>query len=201
MIEGERISLRPLTLHDAPRMLALYQSNASLLAPWDPIRPAHFYSLAHQEDEIRVGLAAEAADRGYSFGIVVNQSGLLVGRLRLSNIVRGVFQNAYLGYWIDGFHAGRGLMTEAVGLALHQAFGDLRLHRVQAATLTNNAGSIAVLLKNGFRREGLAERYLLIAGHWQDHLLFAITAEDWQAHQRLSRGEQLALAVERQTDD
>jgi len=72
-------------------------------------------------------------------------------------------------------------MTEAVGLALDDGFGGLRLHRVQAATLPHNHGSIRVLLKNGFRREGLAERYLLIDGRWQDHLLFALTSEEWAA--------------------
>ena len=58
------------------------------------------------------------------------------------------------------------------------AFRRLGLHRVQAAVMPRNAASIRVLEKNGFRREGLAPRYLRINGEWEDHLIFARTAED-----------------------
>lgn len=184
MIKGDRVALRSLRLDDAPAMLALYQRNAAFLQPWDPPRPAGFYTLAYQQEIIRSAIADEAGDRGYTYGLVLQESGELIGRLRLSNIVRGAFQNAYLGYWLDEEHAGQGLMTEAVGLALDDAFGGLRLHRVQAATLPHNHGSIRVLLKNGFRHEGVAERYLLIDGRWQDHLLFALTSEEWEARRR-----------------
>jgi ribosomal-protein-alanine N-acetyltransferase len=175
------VTLRPLRDADAPTMLALYRRNAAFLRPWDPARPAGFYTLAFQQEAIRIGLADEAADRAYTYGIVVRATGELAGRLRLSNVIRGAFQNAYLGYWLDEEQNGRGLMTEAVGLALADAFGALRLHRVQAATLGHNHGSMRVLLKNGFRREGLAERYLQIDGRWQDHVLFAVTSEEWAA--------------------
>lgn len=181
MIRGNRVALRPLQPSDAATMLALYRRNAAFLQPWDPTRPAGFYSLTYQQEMIRAALADETNDRGYTHGIVLQESGELIGRLRLSNVVRGAFQNAYLGYWLDEEHNGHGYMTEAVGLALSDAFGSLRLHRVQAATLLHNTGSMRVLLKNGFRREGIAERYLLIDGRWQDHALFAITSEEWAA--------------------
>jgi ribosomal-protein-alanine N-acetyltransferase len=178
-LTGSRVALRSLRQSDAPAMLALFRRNADFLRPWDPARPVGFYTLAFQQEAIRAGLTDASADRAYTYGIVVRATGELAGRLRLSNIVRGAFQNAYLGYWLDEGQTGRGLMTEAVGLALADAFGPLRLHRVQAATLTHNHGSMRVLLKNGFRREGLAERYLLIDGRWQDHVLFAMTSEEW----------------------
>jgi ribosomal-protein-alanine N-acetyltransferase len=162
-------------------MLALYERNAAFLAPWEPRRSQQFYTLAHQETTIQTALTAAGDDRAYMYGIVLNAANLIIGRLTLSNIVRGVFQNAYLGYWIDGAHGGRGLMTEAVALALGLAFGPHRLHRVQAAVMPSNIASRRVLEKNGFRREGLAERYLEIDGRWQDHLLYAITVEEWQA--------------------
>jgi ribosomal-protein-alanine N-acetyltransferase len=181
VIEGSQVALRPFIVEDATAMLALYQRNATYLAPWDPVRPADFYTAAYQADMIQAGLEAAASDRGYAFGIVLRAAGALIGRLTLSGVTRGAFQNAYLGYWLDQALTGRGLMTEAVGLGLRHAFTALRLHRVQAATLQHNRGSMRVLAKNGFRREGLAERYLLIAGRWQDHVLFAVTEEEWAA--------------------
>jgi ribosomal-protein-alanine N-acetyltransferase len=180
VVTGERLTLRSLEPGDAAAMLALYERNATFLQPWDPARPPGFYTLSFQEDIIRTAQTAAANDRGYMFGIVLNETGALVGRLTLSGIVRGAFQNAYLGYWLDEGCTGRGLMTEAVGLALRHGFQVLRLHRIQAATLPHNHASRRVLEKNGFRREGLAQRYLLIDGQWQDHVLFALTVEEWE---------------------
>ena len=93
--------------------------------------------------------------------------------------MRGAFLNAYLGYWIDAEHEGRGLMTESVTAAVDFVFTVVGLHRVQAAVMPRNLGSARVLEKVGFRREGYAERYLAIAGTWEDHLIFGLTAEEW----------------------
>jgi ribosomal-protein-alanine N-acetyltransferase len=99
----------------------------------------------------------------------------LVGRIALSQIFRGIFQNAYLGYSIAERWNGQGLATEAVGVVMDFAFGDLGLHRVQAAVMPRNTGSIRVLEKNGFREEGYAVGYLCINGVWEDHRIFART--------------------------
>ena len=103
----------------------------------------------------------------------------LVGRIQLSGISRGPFENAYLGYFVSERHNGRGYATEAVRQAVDAAFGELGLHRVQAAVIPRNVASIRVLEKAGFREEGFALRYLQIAGVWEDHKLYAVTAEEW----------------------
>jgi len=103
----------------------------------------------------------------------------IIGRVTLGRVTRGVFQNAYLGYWMDRDHQSGGMMTEAVRGVMGFAFGPLRLHRLQAGVMPENARSMRVLEKNGFRREGLAQRYLRIAGEWRDHVIFAITVEEW----------------------
>lgn len=100
--------------------------------------------------------------------LVDASAGTIVGRATLSGLVRGPFQSANLGYWIDGALNGRGLATAVVGASR----GELGLHRLQAATLRHNAGSQRVLERNGFERIGSAPRYLKIAGRWQDHDLF-----------------------------
>jgi len=105
--------------------------------------------------------------------------GSLVGRVAFGGVHRGAFQNAYLGYWIDAEHQSRGLMTEAVLAATSFAFASAKLHRVQAAVVPGNRASQRVLEKAGYRQEGLARRYLCIAGAWDDHLLYAVTVEEW----------------------
>lgn len=96
----------------------------------------------------------------------------ILGRVNLSNIVRGAFHSADLGYWIDASLTGRGLMTRAVSAVREYATSVLELHRLQASTLVHNASSQHVLTVNGFERIGMAPKYLKIAGEWQDHYLF-----------------------------
>ncbi len=98
--------------------------------------------------------------------------------MSLSQIFHGPFRSCIVGYFLDEAVNGRGYTTEALGLVVGHAFGELGLHRVQAGVMPRNVGSIRVLEKLGFRREGLALRYLRINGVWEDHLLYAITAEE-----------------------
>lgn len=118
------------------------------------------------------------SDRMYAFAIEERASGALCGRVGLANVVRGAWDNATLGYFVDEASGGRGLATEAVALALRFAFGPARLHRVQAAVMPHNVRSRRVLEHNGFRHEGRAERYLRLDGAWRDHNLFAVTEEE-----------------------
>ena len=148
----------------------------AFLDQWEPTRSDGFYTLEpHQRWLERMQGDENFAD----FGIFLAAGDELVGRLQLSGISRGPFENAYLGYFVSEKHNGRGYATEAVRQAVDAAFGELALHRVQAAVIPRNVASIRVLEKAGFREEGFALRYLKIAGVWEDHRLYAVTAEEW----------------------
>jgi ribosomal-protein-alanine N-acetyltransferase len=95
--------------------------------------------------------------------------------------VRGAWQNATLGYFVGEAWGGRGYASEAVRQAVEFAFNRIGLHRVQAAVMPRNVRSIRVVEKNGFRLEGMAERYLQIDGRWEDHLIYSITSDEWPA--------------------
>jgi ribosomal-protein-alanine N-acetyltransferase len=114
----------------------------------------------------------------------------IVGLFEFSDVVRGAFQNAYLGYWVGGPFAGQGYMREGMQLALRFAFNELRLHRVEANIQPANKRSLALAKRAGFRREGFSPRYLKIGGRWRDHERWAILSDDRQmGHKgRLSRG-------------
>ena len=170
------VALRPPALSDAAELLELRSRNRAHLEPWEPERPLGYYSVEGQRALLESALAAREAGRAFPF--LVEHEGRIVGGVNLNEVVRGAFQNAYLGYWVDGACAGRGVATEAVRQAVAFAFGAGRLHRVQAAVIPRNAASLRVLEKCGFREEGLARRYLRIAGRWEDHRIFALTAED-----------------------
>jgi len=104
----------------------------------------------------------------------------LVGVINVSEIVHGAFRSAYLGYHAFVPHAGRGYMTEGLGLALRWAFGELRLHRVEANIQPGNRASRRLVRRLGFQREGFSRRYLKVAGRWRDHERWALLAEDWR---------------------
>lgn len=179
-VEGPRIALRAPRVGDAERLIEVRKRSWSFLAPWMPVPSPDAEDARANRRQILQQRRDWRADRAYPFFVVDKTSDLVIGRVAFGEVVRGVFQNAYLGYWIDVLHARQGLMHEAVRLALAVAFGPLGLHRVQAAIIPRNAPSQALARKLGFRLEGRAERYLRIAGIWEDHLLFALTSEEWR---------------------
>jgi [ribosomal protein S5]-alanine N-acetyltransferase len=115
---------------------------------------------------------------------VCDDLGQICGVINLSEIVRGSFQSAYLGYYALSPHAGKGLMSAGLELVLSLAFGELALHRLEANIQPRNRRSIELVRRAGFRCEGLSPRYLKIAGRWRDHERWAITAEDRKVAQR-----------------
>ena len=179
-VEGTLVRIRPLRLSDAPALLDLRVRNQEAFAPFFPRQSGFFFTIEGQEREIERGNLEWQSDEGYVFGIFVHDDAL-VGNVVLRNVARGAWQNATLGYWVDEDLRGRGYATEAVRLALILAFGPIGLHRVQAGTLLHNEASMQVLKKAGFRFEGISERYLQIDGRWEDHNMYAITVEEWEA--------------------
>ena len=108
--------------------------------------------------------------------VCLRESGALVGVVNVSEIVRGAFRSAYLGYYAFTPFAGRGLMREGLSLVIDEAFGPLGLHRLEANVQPDNRASIALVRRLGFRREGYSPRYLRINGRWRDHERWAILA-------------------------
>ena len=102
----------------------------------------------------------------------------LAGQLTVSGIVGGSASWGQIGYWVDQRLAGRGIIPTAVALAVDYCFSVMRLHRIEIAIRPENAASLRVLAKLGFREEGLFRRYLDVDGAWRDHLCFAMTAEE-----------------------
>lgn len=107
-----------------------------------------------------------------------------VGVLNLSEIVRGAFLSAYLGYYAFAPHAGKGYLTEALALVLDAAYRDVGLHRIECNVQPSNVRSLDLVKRIGFAREGYSRRYVKIGGRWRDHVRFAMLAEDWPAARR-----------------
>ena len=156
MPRGHGLLLRAPQMSDFVQWAQLRESSRAYLTPWEP------------------------ADRSYPFIIFRESDGTMIGGITLANVRRGIVQAGTIGYWVGEPHAGRSYMTTALRVLLPTLFGELNLHRIEAACIPSNRPSIRVLEKCGFTREGLARRYLCINGVWQDHLLFGLLHEDFR---------------------
>ena len=167
---GSRVLLRDLVLADGEAFLRMVRDSRELHRPWTypPERPEQFEDL----------VARTGRDDFVCLATCLVTNGDLVGIFTISQIVRGYFQSAYLGYYAAARHAGQGLMRESMELVLDYAFGTLALHRLEANIQPGNAPSIALARGAGFRLEGFSPRYLLIGGRWRDHERYAITADE-----------------------
>ncbi len=114
------------------------------------------------------------------FLVCENDRDAIVGSINLSQIFRGGFQSAYIGYQVGAPFARLGYMTEALQLVLKYAFDTMKLHRIEANIQPHNVASIALVKRVGFSKEGYSRRYLKICGRWRDHERWAIVAEDWR---------------------
>lgn len=166
---------------EAPLLLAYRLANREHLAPWEPQREPAYWTEAHCRQSLLDGLLAARDERGYPLLVFDPTQTRLLASCTLGNVVRGVFQACHLGYGIAADRQGQGLMQEVLPAVLDFAFGPLALHRVMANYMPHNQRSGRLLQRLGFQREGYASRYLNIAGQWQDHVLTALIAEDWQA--------------------
>jgi [ribosomal protein S5]-alanine N-acetyltransferase len=181
-LQAESTAIRPFASSDLAALLELRRRNLEFMAPFEPTRSPSFYSRAGQARELDLDDAAWRVGAGFAFAVLdADDDDRLIGRVALGNVVRGPWQNATLGYWIDEAAGSRGHCTRAVTLIVRFAFEHAGLHRVQPAIMPRNDRSKRVVEKVGFRHEGRADRYLEIAGVWEDHDLFALTIEDWRA--------------------
>ncbi len=181
-LTGPRVELRGLRADDWEQWRAVRTRSRHWLERWEPRAEAGSPDPVANREAFAARCGSwerqRAFDSAYGFGIFLRR-GELVGEVSLGTVLRGPFQSAYVGYWVDEAHAGRGYVPEAVVLALRFAFEELGLHRVEAVIVPRNDRSRRVADKLGLRAEGIAERFLQIQGVWEDHLRYAITADEW----------------------
>ena len=169
-----RVRLAEPELADRREFITLVEASVDLHRPWT-YPPADAPSFRRLIERNR-------ADNFYALLARRTEDDAIVGLLEFSEVVRGSFQNAYLGYWVGQPFARQGYMAEAMALGLRFAFGELRLHRVEANIQPANKPSLALAKRAGFRREGFSPRYLKIGGRWRDHERWAILADDPKGH-------------------
>lgn len=169
----------------APAVCEFQRRNRRHFAPWDPPTADSFYTLEAQVQRVANGLVAFQNDTAYRYWMIdATRAGgarlpssdvEVIGSLHFSQVSRGAFQSAMLGYALDEACVGQGLMTEAIVAGLGEMFSPrVNLHRVQAAYRPENVRSAKVLERLGFAAEGVAPDYLYIDGAWRDHIVASL---------------------------
>ena len=170
---GPRVQLAIPRLRDQREVIALSRTSRSFHRGWaSPPATAEQFArvLARTRQSDFAALLIRRRD-----------DNAILGAIEISQIVRGAFRSAYLGYQIGAPWTRQGYMTEALGLALAYGFRTLGLHRLEANIQPDNVPSIALVRRLGFACEGYSRRYLKIGGRWRDHERWAILAEEWRA--------------------
>lgn len=190
--------IAPLSRLDTPRLVlrasdpvlaaavaAYLQRNRSAHARWNPPMAEPLFTAEGQAERLAGAALAESEGTQVGWWLLRREDATtVIGHARLSQLSRGPFQSAMLGYAIDHAYEGRGLMHEALQAVLADAFGPrVALHRVQANARVENRRSLALLERLGFVREGVAREYLFIDGAWRDHVLSARLNPHWPAEQ------------------
>jgi ribosomal-protein-alanine N-acetyltransferase len=172
---GKRVHLRPPQRGDQKLFIAQARASRKLHSGWvqAPETPGAYAAYVARYT------ITTATPRHAGFLVVRNDDDALAGVFNFSEIVRGAFHSAYIGYYAFAPLAGDGYMAEGFALALDFAFRRLKLHRVEANVQPANRRSLALVEHLGFEREGYSRRYVKIAGRWRDHVRYAMLAEDW----------------------
>jgi [ribosomal protein S5]-alanine N-acetyltransferase len=180
-IHARRVTLRPLQNDDFASWLEVRQRNEEWLTPWGSAR--HLDHTDPATDRLSFLLRCSAGDRrrenklGYPLGLFIGDR--FAGEVNVDSVVRHAQQSGTISYWIDRAHAGNAYVPEAVVALTRFAFEQLHLHRLEIPVVQRNTNSRRVMEKLDYRCEGLAERFLEVAGVWEDHLRYAITVEEW----------------------
>lgn len=178
LVSGKTVTLRTLTPQDAQEVTALVTRNKYYWSQHEPLHNEQYYLYDTQYRKIVESMHLMRANREFTFGIFENSSERLIGQISLFSIKRMPYSSGFVGYSIDEAYAGKGYASEALQLVKKFAFQTVKLHRLEAYVSPKNTGSIRVLEKARFVREGLLRKLLFINGVWEDHYLYSYLQED-----------------------
>ncbi|MFB9680962.1 GNAT family N-acetyltransferase [Streptosporangium vulgare] len=166
--DSARVTLRPITAHDRDEFLGLVRASTGLHHPW--------MSLPGTAEEFQALVTRYDQPTEECLLVCLRDTAAVAGVVYINSVIRGRFQSGSVAYAAFAPTAGRGYMSEGLGLLLRHAFEELRLHRLEAQVQPGNTASLKLLRRHGFRKEGYSPDLLFIDGAWRDHERWAITA-------------------------
>lgn len=176
----EKLHIRPLTRQDYAAWKQAYSSMLPRKNEWDTgNRSPQELSLSNFLKTLKSQKENQSSDRVYDLGIFTSSDTELVGIVSLMDVVRGLFQNAFLGLTIFNKYWQCGYGRAATKAILDIAFNDLGLHRVEAGVEPRNRRCLGGIRLFGFRKEGRKKRAVYLRGEWRDLMMYSLTCEDY----------------------
>lgn len=177
VLRTERLLLTLPSPAMAAEHLRFAGENRAHLTPWEPPCASDYFTVGFWRERLRKNLLEHQKGISVRFSIFwkADPRSPVLGNCNFGNFVWGAFHCATLGYRLDHRVQGRGVMTEALGAAIHYMFEDQGFHRIEANYRPTNERSGHVLRRLGFVVEGYARDYLFIDGDWRDHVRTSLT--------------------------
>lgn len=174
-LEGQRLRLRAMTHDDAPALIPIYGDPEVRRLGYAPPMAGLEDARAVVDETLR--LAREGTL--FHWGLALRADDVVVGHCTLFQIDRK-HGRAEVGYSLRRDLWGRGIVSEALGVLIAFAFDTVGLRRLEADVDPRNAGSLRVLEKHGFVREGLLRERWHQEGEIQDAVVFGLLRREWR---------------------
>jgi RimJ/RimL family protein N-acetyltransferase len=175
-LKGNQMTLRPLTLEDAP---VVHQLAGTREIADTAVSVPHPFPEEHVKAWIAAQSDAFARKAGLAFAIELEETHELIGVISLRDMdVENC--RAEMGFWLGQQWWGKGYGTTAARMLLDYAFRELGLNRVHAFYLVRNPASGRVLEKIGMQREGVLRQPVRKWGKFENVVLVSILRQDWE---------------------
>jgi len=172
-LNSSDLRLRPLKMTDAEGMYEIL-SDAESMKYWSNQPVANI-------DEaiglLREDLDSDAGGHSMCWAVTLKDDDHLIGKCILFHFSLANAR-AEIGFILNRKYWRQGYMQQAVEAVISFAFTTLKLHRIEADTDVENAGSQALLDKLGFEREGFFRERWCVFGEWQDSVMLALLNPD-----------------------
>jgi len=173
-LDTERLQLRWVDAGDAAALFALF-SDPQVTRYWS-MPP--WTAIAQAEQSIQDSLEAYRAGTSLRFGIVVRETGQLVGHIKLYDFF-DANRRCDIGYALLPACWGKGYLSEALKATLDYAFSALDMNRIEADIDPRNAASQKLLERMHFQREGYMRERWIVNGEICDTAFYGLLKRDW----------------------
>lgn len=166
ILYGERIYLRRLTEDDASEAYVHWMNDPEI----NQYLESRFYT--HTIESTKAFIRSVTNDNNYQFGIFIKETNKHIGNIKIGSI-NNYHRFADIGFLIgEKDYWGKGIATEAIGLATDFSFNTLKLHKLWGGLYSPNIGSLRAFQKNGYEQEGVRKSFCLLNGVYYDDIMF-----------------------------
>lgn len=175
----KRLLLRYVDQSYAEQVLSFYIANKHVLEPWEPTRPANFYTLNYQATLLIAERNLASRHQAIRYFLFEKEKpDLIIGTVNFFQITPFPEKSCKLGYKLASNAWHKGYAYEAISYLLPLIFQSYHLNRIEADIMPTNQRSMKLIERLNFSYEGLARKYCAIQGNLQDHQRYSLLSSD-----------------------